>query len=148
MSQPQKQQSYENHRQLVPVLHFFLIPLSFLVAVGAIVLAVRGLLDGGPLLEPLVILGLGISVMMIIPLSRQFALKVQDRLIRTEEELRHYKLTGQWVDHRITIKQLIALRFAGDKEFPALCQRAAKEQLSPSDIKKAVKEWRSDYYRV
>jgi hypothetical protein len=144
----QTNQNYANHRQIVPVVHYFLMPLSLVVAIASLVYALGSLRSGDRLLEPLVIVGLSLVVMVLVPLSRSFGVKVQDRLIRTEENLRYFRLTGQWLDPRITLKQLIALRFASDQEFPALCDKAVKEQLSPGDIKKVIKSWRGDYYRV
>ena len=80
--------------------------------------------------------------------ARAFALRAQDRAIRAEERLRHYLLTGQPLDSRLGMSQIIALRFASDAEFPALAQRALNEKLSSKQIKQAVKEWRGDYNRV
>ena len=77
-----------------------------------------------------------------------FALKAQDRAIRAEENLRHFVLTGKLLDPRISMRQVIGLRFAPDEEFVALARRAAEENLSEVDIKKAVKNWKADTYRV
>ena len=57
-------------------------------------------------------------------------------------------MTGKLLDPRLTMRQIVGLRFASDGEFVALAARAAKEDLSPNDIKKAVKDWRADTYRV
>jgi len=65
-----------------------------------------------------------------------------------EENLRHYVLTGKLLDPRLTIRQVIALRFASDDEFVALAQEAAEKNLAPDAIKQAVKKWRADTYRV
>jgi len=46
------------------------------------------------------------------------------------------------------MSQIIALRFASDEEFPALLDRAVKEELSSNDIKTAITNWKGDYYRV
>jgi hypothetical protein len=81
-------------------------------------------------------------------LARVFALKAQDRAIRVEETLRHYLLTGKPLDTRIGVKQAIALRFASDAEFPVLAARAAAEHLEPDAIKRSIKDWRADEYRV
>jgi hypothetical protein len=79
---------------------------------------------------------------------RTFPLKAQDRAIRAEEQLRHYVLTGKLLDSRLTIRQIVALRFASNEEFAALAQRAADQSLSPDAIKREVKQWRADLYRV
>jgi hypothetical protein len=44
--------------------------------------------------------------------------------------------------------QVIALRFAPDEELEALVNRAVNENLSPTDIKKAIKNWKGDYHRI
>ena len=77
-----------------------------------------------------------------------FPLRAQDRAIRAEESLRHFVLTGQLLDKRLTLSQIIGLRFASDAEFPALAQRAAAESMSLDEIKKAVKVWRPDHDRL
>jgi hypothetical protein len=79
---------------------------------------------------------------------RIFALKAQDRAIRAEESLRYFILTGKAIDSRLRIGQIIALRFASDDEFVALCKKAADENLSNKTIKKSIQHWKADYYRV
>ncbi len=79
---------------------------------------------------------------------RSFSLKAQDRAIRAEENLRHFVLTGKLLDKSLTISQIIGLRFASDEEFLGLAERAVKEKLSSTDIKKAVKTWRADNHRA
>lgn len=80
--------------------------------------------------------------------ARTFALKAQDRGIRAEENLRHFVLTGKLLDPRLTIQQVIGLRFASDAEFVELAKKAADTGMAMNDIKKAVKNWRGDYHRV
>jgi hypothetical protein len=46
------------------------------------------------------------------------------------------------------MRQIIGLRFSSDDEFVELCERAEKENLSEKEIKKAIKKWRGDTYRV
>ena len=86
--------------------------------------------------------------MLLAFLARVFALKAQDRAIRAEEQLRHYVLTGKLLDARLTMRQIVGLRFASNDEFVALAQRAADQSLTPDAIKQAVKQWRADTYRV
>ena len=80
--------------------------------------------------------------------ARKFGLIAQDRAIRAEENLRYFMLTGKPMDSRITLKQIIALRFASDEELPALAQRAVDEKLSNNEIKKLIRTWRPDTHRV
>jgi hypothetical protein len=80
--------------------------------------------------------------------ARMFALKAQDRAIRAEENFRHYLLTGKALDNKLTMRQIIGLRFASDKEFPELAQKAVAESLSENAIKKIITHWRADTYRV
>ena len=79
---------------------------------------------------------------------RTFALRAQDRAIRAEENLRHYALTGKLLDRRLRMGQIIALRFASDEEFPALAQQAVEQSLDRTAVKRLIKTWRPDYYRV
>jgi hypothetical protein len=92
--------------------------------------------------------GLTIALIITAYLTRKFSLMAQDRAIRAEESLRYFALNGKLPDSRLTIKQIVALRFAADTEFSLLSERAAKENLSPTEIKKAIINWKPDEYRV
>jgi hypothetical protein len=80
--------------------------------------------------------------------SRGFALKAQDRAIRAEESLRYFMLTGKAIDARLTLKQVIALRFASDAEVVHLAKIAVEQNLKPDAIKREIKSWRPDLHRV
>lgn len=88
-----------------------------------------------------------IIVLMAVKL-RGYALLLQDRVIRNEENFRYYRLTGQFLDTQLSLKQVIALRFADDNEYPSLVKKTISESLSPDDIKKTVQNWRADHHRV
>ena len=79
---------------------------------------------------------------------RMFPLKAQDRAIRAEENFRYYLITGKPFPAGLRMGQVIALRFASEEEFPALTDRALKDNLSPVEIKKAIQKWKGDYHRV
>ena len=49
---------------------------------------------------------------------------------------------------KLSPKQIVALRFAADEEFGSLLERAARENLSPQDIKASIRTWRPDPYRT
>ena len=141
-------QNYANHTKLDTGFHRILLPVLFLTFIGSCVNLYRSLDDHQRLYSAALITVLTICLMMTALLARIFALKAQDRAIRAEENLRHFALTGSLLDPRLTPKQIVALRFASDGEFAGLAGRAAKESLTPGDIKRAIKTWRADEYRV
>ena len=140
-------QNYSNHRRFSPVHHFVLWPLMLAIIAGA---AADLLGPGGsvPAYTGPLVLALSVVVAANAVIARVFALKAQDRAIRAEESLRHYVLTGRLPDARITMRQMVALRFAPDGEFLQLAARAAGENLSADEIKRAVVKWREDHDRV
>jgi hypothetical protein len=79
---------------------------------------------------------------------RIFPLKAQDRAIRAEENLRHYVLTGKLLPPNLKISQIVALRFAPDDEFLHLIEQTLDKNLTQKEIKKEIKNWKSDEYRV
>ena len=141
-------QNYANHQRFVPMYHKVLFGLIVLTLIGSLVNLYQSLGDHQRLYSASLIVVLSISLLLLFFFCRIFPLKAQDRAIRAEENLRHYALTGKLFDPRLTIRQIIALRFAPDEEFLALAQRAAGENLSADDIKKAIKNWRADNYRI
>jgi hypothetical protein len=141
-------QNYANHRQTVPTFHFVLFPLLVLTLIGSCVNLYCSWGDHHRLYSASLIVVLAFCLLILLFLCRIFALKAQDRAIRAEENLRHFVLTGKLLDPRLTIRQVIALRFASDDEFVALAQEAADKNLAEDAIKQAVKKWRADTYRV
>jgi hypothetical protein len=141
-------QNYANHTQIVPVFHRVLLPVLGLTLIGSCVNLYTSLGDHQRLYSASLIVVLTAALILTTFLARIFALKAQDRAIRAEENLRHLAITGKLLDSRLETRQIVALRFAGDAEFPLLARRAAEEKLTPDAIKRAVKEWRPDLYRV
>jgi Family of unknown function (DUF6526) len=141
-------QNFANHRQTVPVFHFFLLPVLLLTFIGSVVNVVKSWSDHQRIYSASLILVLTIAALLMALLARMFALKAQDRAIRAEENLRHFAITGKLLDPRLTIQQVIALRFASDAEFIALAKKAAEDGTAPNDIKKSIQNWRADTYRV
>lgn len=141
-------QAYANHRRFVPLYHFVLTLLVMLSIAGALANGYRAFLRGSGRIAAAVILLLAICALIEGAYLRIFALKAQDRAIRAEENLRHFALHGSLLDPRLDTRQVIGLRFASDGELGPLAQRAAEDKLSEDAIKKAIKEWREDHYRV
>lgn len=141
-------QTYATHRQFVPAYHYVGFGILVLTFIGSLVNLYESLGDSGRIYSASLLVTLTFGTLMVFFFARLFALKAQDRAIRAEEQLRHYVLTGKLLDPRLTVRQIVGLRFAPDAELPALAQRAADQGLSEDDIKKAVKDWRADSYRV
>jgi len=142
------QQSYKNHAQIVFLYHRVLTLVLLLILIGSIVNLNKSWGDSTRFYSASLIVALTVAAMLLFIFARTFPLKAQDRAIRAEEQLRHYVLTGKLLDSRLTMRQIVALRFASDAEFVALAQRAADQSLSPDAIKRDVKQWRPDTYRV
>jgi hypothetical protein len=141
-------QSYANHTRIVPMYHYVTGPLFILTFIGSIVNLVMSLGDHERLYSAALIVALSFAGFFAALYARIFALKAQDRAIRAEENLRHFILTSKPMNSRLGALQIVALRFASDGEFPALADRAARESMKPDEIKRAIKEWRDDDYRV
>lgn len=140
-------QNYQNHTQRVP--GFLVLGIVLLVTtIGSGVNLYQSLDNHQRLYSAALVLVLSICMLVVAGYARTFALKAQDRAIRAEENLRHFMLTGKPLDSRLQPLQIVALRFAGDDEFPALATRAAEQSMKPDEIKKQVKFWRADTYRV
>ena len=91
---------------------------------------------------------LAFTVAMALVLVRNFALRLQNRVIRIEMQLRLARLGRDGGMSRLSMPQLVALRFASDAELPALMDRAIAESLAPDQIKRAVTDWQGDYLRT
>lgn len=141
-------QTYTNHTRWVPGFHFLLAGLILAAFAGSVVNVILTHERGESIYDPLLLLIAFAALAMLFYYARLFALRAQDRAIRAEENFRHYLLTGQPLDSRLTMHQIIALRFASDGELPALAQRAANEHLSNKDIKQAITTWRGDHHRA
>jgi len=144
-------QNYENH--VVIPMKFIVVSLVFLVAA---IMATAGLLMPGQTAGHCLI-GTGLLLHALasvygLLLMRTYATKLQDRIIRTEMRLRLAEVLPDELKapaKKLTIKQLVGLRFASDDELPELTRRALDENLDKADaIKKLIKNWQADNYRV
>ena len=141
-------QSYANHGRIVPMFHYVTLGILQLTFIGSCVNLYISWGDHARFYSASLLVTLTFATMLAALYARSFALKAQDRAIRAEEQLRHYVMTGKLLDARLTIRQIIALRFASNEEFVALAQRAADQNMAAKDIKQAVKSWRADTHRV
>ena len=146
-------QTYANHARFDPPFHFFLAPVFILGLILSLIhffyhLRESDMRDN---IHSFLLIVLAVALITVILKMRLYSLKVQDRIIRLEERLRLPPLLSEPVRARIPElpeDQLIGLRFASDAEIPKLVERALLEKLKRKDIKKAVQNWRPDYWRV
>jgi hypothetical protein len=141
-----KEQNFNNHAQMVPGFHY----LTFGGIIALLGGSINYLLKSSPENKYIAALMVLTSIIFVLVAwyTRTFALKAQDRAIRAEENLRHYVLTGKLLPARLTVGQIVALRFAPDPEFPALAEKAASNNLSGKEIKQSIQNWKADFYRV
>jgi hypothetical protein len=141
-----KPQTFANHSRFDPPFHFFVLPVFLVLAIAMMVHFVWR-----PSLHSALMFAGAAALATLASKTRMYALKVQDRVIRLEEQLRLKALLPEPLRSRIpelTEGQLVALRFASDAEVAKLAERALNEKLSRADIKKAIQTWRPDYWRV
>ena len=92
-----------------------------------------------------------LAIAPLVAISRWYIVRLQDRIIMLEVKVRAAELLNTGQDAhlaRLSPKQIAALRFASDDEFGSLLERAARENLSPQDIKASIRTWRPDPYRT
>ena len=140
-------QSFQNHAAWQPMFHYVASPLTGLYMLYAITQAIRET-STASIIHALWAIGLAVGVFA----SRIMVLTVQNRVIRLEMRLRLQQLlSGEALQRSrtLTVRQLVALRFASDAELPALVERTLKgEFATQKDIKAAIKDWQADWLRA
>lgn len=141
-----EQQNFKNHKRIVIGYHVISFMAIVLLLIGSIINFTHSAKEN--LYSSSLLILVAAILLLLFFYARLFALKAQDRAIRTEEKFRYYILTGKPMSNKLTTRQIIGLRFASDEEFPALAEMAEKENLSEIEIKKAIVNWKPDFYRV
>jgi len=137
-------QTYASHKRVDPWYHY----VGFTLGVVALVAALARLVLGHRGVWHLVVTAL---LLIVFIKMRSYALRVQDRVIRLEETLRMREIlppTMQVCIRQLTPGQFIALRFASDEELQERVAEALKDNLTPDQIKRRIRTWRPDTFRV
>jgi hypothetical protein len=144
---PNAAQSLKNHARFIPLYHFVAGPILVANLLWTALRAVREP-SGGTIFPALV----AVALVIVFFYARIFALRVQDRVIRLEMRLRLRELLPADLVPRLsefTPAQLVALRFASDRELPALARQVLEQRLHDRRaIKQLVKEWQADHLRA
>ncbi|MCU0634922.1 MAG: DUF6526 family protein [Gemmatimonadaceae bacterium] len=140
-------QSFENHAMMVPGYHY---ATGLLVAVYLLwsvwrALSLRDAESHFDLVGALALTGVYAYV-------RLFPLRAQDRVIRLEERLRMARVLPASLAARaeaLSMRQLIALRFAPDAELPELVEWVLRDNVTDAKaIKQKIRVWRADHARL
>lgn len=139
-------QTYATHRRYDPLYHYVL----FGILSVNLLLRCYALYNApgkGRAWE--IVLAFGLLILFLK--ARTFPLRAQDRVIRLEERLRLREVLPEPLRSRIPELregQLLGLRFAPDAELAGLVEQALAEKLGCEEIKKRIKVWRPDTFRV
>jgi len=143
------EQNYKNHARVDPLIHLFVFPVLMINVGVAIYVAIHFRHEYPWLGHWSIFVSLALLVLAVK--CRVNDLKLQDRIIRLEERLRLASLlpaTELAHIQELTVRQLIALRFASDAELPALVHKTLTQNLEPKAIKQSITQWRADNHRV
>lgn len=143
------EQSYKNHARVDRPMHFFVFPVLIVNVAVAIYIAIHFRHDYPWLGHWSILVSLALLVLAFR--CRVNDLKLQDRIIRLEERLRLASLlppSELAYANELSVRQLVALRFASDAELPALVHKTLTQNLEPKAIKQSIAQWRADNHRV
>ncbi len=140
-------QTLANHTRWHAPFHFFIAPVMLINFIWSVVLFIKD-----PNWNSGWWIIVSAALVVLAAMVRTNSLKVQDRLIRLEEKLRYQQILSPALCQQagaLTPGQMVALRFAGDDELEALVAAAVAGKFSKTgDIKRAIKNWRADTFRV
>jgi hypothetical protein len=143
----EKVQNFENHARTVPAYHMFVFGVFVINLIWSLVSLRQGITFGS-----VMSVLLAAAFLVLFFYARMFAVTVQDRVIRLEMQLRLERMLPSELRPRIgefAVGQLVALRFAGDEELPALARQVLDEKLTDrKTIKRRIKSWRPDFLRA
>ncbi len=141
-------QNFKNHSRYNPLHHFVLTPISFTLLVWTIINLFQ---DENTVSQKVYFLLISMAIFSLSLISRMYATKNQDRIIRLEMRQRYFEMTGKSFaekESQLRLGQIIALRFASDEELLSLIEKTIAEKLKSNEIKQAIRNWQADNNRV
>ena len=139
-------QNFKNHTRLVPPYHFVMFGILLVNLVAAVKTWVA-MHDFTHVLQAAV----AVALILGFFYARAFAVTVQDRVIRLEMRQRLAALAPELMTRfdEFTVRQLVALRFAGDGELRSLAQQTLEGKFASSKaIKQQIQNWKADHWRA
>lgn len=135
-------QTYANHRHR-PTLWLII---ALLAVIGLVMSVFLMLLR--PAIVTLAPVLIALALILTVWMVRQYALRLQNRIIRLEMQVRLARLGRAADGDRLSVPQLVALRFASDQEIGSILDKALADKLEPDQIKRAVSNWQGDHMRT
>jgi hypothetical protein len=143
----QAAQSFATHRRIIPLYHVVLFAVFLVNAIWSIVQLVRS-----PSWSTVIGCAVALALVGLFYYAREFALTVQDRVIRLEMRLRLGEVLPADLKGRVQEldrDQLVALRFASNAELPDLVREVLTNDIHrKDDIKRRIKKWEADDLRA
>ncbi len=140
-------QSFATHRRVIPLYHVVLFAVFLVNSIWSIVQLVRS-----PSWSTVIGSAVALALLGLFYYAREFALTVQDRVIRLEMRLRLRELLPADLKERVqelSRDQLVALRFASNAELPDLVREVLTNDIRRrDDIKRRIKKWEADDLRA
>ena len=140
-------QTFANHTRRHAPFHFFVVPVMLINVIWSVVQFVKA-----PTLNSGWWIIVSLALLVLTFLVRVNPLKVQDRIIRLEERLRYQELLSPALlqnTSALGTGQIIALRFASDDELEEHMGAVMEGKVTKGiEIKRAIKHWRADTFRV
>ena len=143
-----KIQTYQNHIRFYPPHHFVYYPILIVFLSASIYFTITTL---DQLIWAFISVAFIFLFCLAFMLRQHYALTLQNRIVRLELRYRYFTLTNErleLLEDRLSDGQFFALRFAPDEELVDLIQRTISENLSGTQIKRSIKNWKGDYNRV
>jgi hypothetical protein len=141
------EQNYKNHVRLVPIFHYFVLPVLLINFVWSVRVAEHDFSA-----DTVIAAVTALALILLAFSARRFALTVQTRLIRLEMKLRMQQVLPADLRARVLEfqpGQLVALRFASDAELPELARKVLDEKLTDQKaIKLMIRDWQGDFLRA
>src|SRR5688572_25762865 len=138
------QQNFKNHQQRAPMWIFGVLLPFLIYFVWSVTQIIRE-----PSMANVIALMMSTAFLLLWLTTRQMVLRVQDRVIRLEMRLRLREVLPAAMHgdiRRLTVRQLIALRFASDEELPELTKAVLAGTLTDGkEIKLKVRNWQGDH---
>lgn len=144
-----KKQNLENHIRFYPPHHFVFYPVT-LILLGVSIYFASTCEDQRAIWIFIAAL-IALIIWVAFMLRQHYSLILQNRIVRLELRYRYFTLTSQrleLLENNLNDSQIFALRFAPDEELVDLIQRTISENLSGTQIKRSIKNWKGDYNRV